>query len=118
MSLSPNSEHWLRMGERCVAADTIFTYCTGVDALNGRDPDVPRTLDDLRRCRIMLELVPELRSCLPRVANLSRQWAEVVNFWDDLCLLQDVEDPDWLTTAGRAPETIAMLNKFLDPTEQ
>lgn len=119
MSLSPNAELWLKNGERCAAAETIFTYCTGVDALSDHGEDLPRTLEDLRRCRLLFETAPELRSCLPRVAHLSREWSEIVNFWDDLCLLQDVEDPDWRERAGRAPQAKAMLDQFIgrDATE-
>lgn len=113
MSLSPNSELWLRTGERCPAAETIFTYCTGENALSDHGEDLPRTMEDLRRCRLMFEMAPELRSCLPRVGHLSREWAEIVNFCEDLCLLQDVEDPDWREAAGKAPQAQAMLNQFI-----
>ena len=115
MNLHPNAELWLKNGERCPAAETIFTHCTGVDVLSDRGEDLPRTLEDLRRCRLLFETVPELRSCLPRVAHLSREWAEIVNFWDDLCLLQDVEAPDWREHSGpwRAPQTKAMLDQFI-----
>lgn len=112
MSLSSNAELWVKNGERCAAAETIFTYCTGVDVLSDHGESLPHTMEDLRRCRLMFETVPELRSCLPRVAVLSREWAEVVNFWDDLCMLQDLEDPDWRERAGRAPQAQAMLNHF------
>lgn len=111
MSLPRNAELWLKIGDRCRAADTIFTLCTGINALDA-EPDVPRTLEDLRRCRLLLEAAPELRSCLPRVAQLV-EWVEVVSFWDDLCLMQDFEDPDWRIKTGRASETKAMLNRLI-----
>lgn len=113
MSLLQNAELWLSTGERCAAAETIFTYCTGENALSDHGEDLPRTMEDLRRCRLLFELVPELRSCLPRVGHLSREWAEIVNFWDDLCMLQDLEDPDWREAAGKAPQAQAMLNSFI-----
>lgn len=113
MSLQSNAETWLRIGERCPAVETIFTYCTGIDALSDHGEGMLSTLEDLRKCRLMLEMCPELRSCLPRVGHLSRQWAEIVNFWDDLCLLQDIEDPDWREQAGAAGQTQKMLDTFL-----
>lgn len=116
MSLSQNAEPWLKNGQRCRATDTIFTLCTGVDVLSG-EPDVPRTLEDLRRCRLLLDAVPELRSCLPRVAQLVA-WVEVISFWDDLCLMQDFEDPDWRIKTSRATETKAMLNRLIGVADE
>ncbi len=114
MSLSPNAELWLSTGERCAAAETIFTYCTGEDVLSDHGEDLPRTLEDLRRCRLLFENCPELRSCLPRVGHLSSEWAEIVSFWDDLCMLQDLEDPEWRVAASKASQTQAMLNSFIN----
>lgn len=114
MSLTANSELWLKTGERCPAAETIFTYTTGTDALSDHGEGVISNMEDLRRCRLLLEMCPELRPCLSRVAHLSRQWAEIVNFWDDLCLLQDIEDPEWREHAGRAKQAQRMLNGFLN----
>jgi hypothetical protein len=109
MSLTKNAELWLATGERCTASETIFTFATGVDALSDWGPGFPTNLEEFRRCRLLLEQCPELRSCLPRVANASREWAEIVNFWDDICVLQDVEDPSWREHAGKAPQARAML---------
>lgn len=116
MNLTSNSELWLRTGERCAASETIFTYCTGVDALSDWGEGHPVTLADFRSCRLLLEQCPELRSCLPRVAHLSREWAELVNFWDDICVLQDFEDPDWREHLGRAPQAAKMLDTVIGRT--
>lgn len=113
MSLSANCELWLKTGERCAAAETIFTYTTGTDALSDHGEALPATMEDLRRCRLLIEACPELRANFARVAHLGRQWSEIVNFWDDLCLLQDVEDPNWRETASRARQTQKMLNTFI-----
>lgn len=115
--LSDNSQLWLATGERCAASETVFTYCTGVDALSDHGEGHPETLADLRRCRLLLEeFCPELRSCLPRVAHLSSTWAEFVSFWQDLCLLQDLEDPDWRLAAGKATKTLMMLRNIIART--
>lgn len=108
-----NQELWILTGERCAAAETIFTYCTGESVLGEQGEGLPRTMEDLRRCRLLFDLCPDLRSCLPRVGHLSREWANIVSFWDDLCTMQDLEDPDWKEAAGSAPQTQAMLNEFI-----
>lgn len=115
--LSRNAELWLATGERCPSVETIFTYCTGVDALSDHGERHPETLEDLRRCRLLFELCPELRSCLPRVANLSQVWADFVSFWDDLCMIHDFEDPDWRTAAGKAPKTKKMMITIIKRNE-
>ncbi len=117
MTLSDNANLWLATGERCAAAETIFTYATGQDALSDHGQDVPRTLEDFRRCRVLLDQCPELRSCLPRVARLSPAWAEFVSFWDDICLLHDLEHPAWRDDAGKAPKADEMIRLILSHHE-
>ena len=115
--LSDNAQMWLAGGERCAAAETIFTYTSGVDAMSDWGEDYPRNLQDFRRCRLLLEQCPELRKRLPRVAHLSKVWAEIVSFWDDICLLQDLENPTWQSKAGRAPQAAAMLADIIERTK-
>lgn len=101
---------WLATGLRCPASNAVFTYCSGEDAMDGQEDRPPRTVADLRRIRLLLEAVPDLKSCLPRVANLSREWAELVSFWDDICMMHDLEDPHWRKALSAAPETRKMLD--------
>ena len=117
MCLPDHATTWLQSGERCAASNTIITYCTGVDCMDGAEPIHPTTLPELRRCRLLLEQCPELRSCLPRTAKLSREWAGLVSFWDDLCHVHDLEDPEWRTAAGKASQTKKMLQHITEPKE-
>lgn len=117
-TISDSTSMWLASGERCAAAETIFTYATGVDALSDWGEDHPRGLADFRRCRLLLEQCPELRGRLPRVAHLSKTWAEFIGFWDDICLLQDLEDPNWREAAGPAPQANAMITSIIERTTE
>jgi len=112
--ISENALQWLATGARGTSVNTIFTFATGVDALGHWLPDHPHDIFDFRRCRLLLEQCPELRSCLPRVAAVSPEWAEIVNFWDDICVLQDLEDPTWREQPGKAIEASKMLKNILN----
>lgn len=118
MSLFDNATLWLTTGERCAAAETIVTYTTNVDCLSDWGEGHPETLEDFRRCRLLLEQCPELRARLPRVAHLSQTWAEFIGFWDDICLLQDLEDPNWREAAGPAPQANAMITSIIERTTE
>lgn len=107
---------WLVIGERCDASETIFSVCSGSAGNDVAGDDIPRTLEDLRRCRLLLEQCPGMKSKLHRVGHLSKQWAEIISFWDDLCMVQELEDPDWRDKAGKAPKTTLMLKTIIERT--
>lgn len=44
----------------------------------------PRDLSDIRRCLHLVRDFPELRDCVPRMAEVSSEWAIIVSYWDDL----------------------------------
>jgi hypothetical protein len=111
--LTPEAEMWISTGERCAAAETLFTYCAGVDVLSDWGEGYPTTVDDLRRCRLLLEQCPELRPRMRRLGYISKHWAELVSFWDDLCAIHSFEDPTWREKAGRAKNTQRMLEEIL-----
>ena len=97
---------WLAGGRRGISSNSIFTHLTGMDAMAGwPHPSAPLDPDDLGRCRRLLELCPELRAALPRMAGLSPVWAAMVAEWDELCALMDEENPGWRDGEGAAPRT-------------
>lgn len=103
---------WLASGERGTSSETMFTVMTGIDALKGWRKDHPYDPDDFRRCRLLLEQVPELAPMLPKMAGVSPQWTELVRIWDELCTTMDEEAPDWRD--GRnwsCPKTYNLIKK-------
>src|SRR3546814_9427646 len=86
-SVSEAAARWLVQGERGLSSMAIFSHLTGYP---GNKQNHPRDPDDLRRCRKLLEQVPEFRS--PRfdlMANVSEIWSGFVTQWDDLCEVMD-----------------------------
>jgi hypothetical protein len=107
--MTPAAVKWLAHGERGVSSNTIFTYLTGVDACNG-DMGHPHDPSDFRRCRLLLEQVPELQPLLPGMKTASRAWSSLVAKWDDICNSMDTEMPYWRDArGGTAPQTYALI---------
>jgi hypothetical protein len=74
--------------------------------------------DDLRRCRLLLEQVPELTPRLGEMATVSRVWEVLVARWDEICATMDGECPDWRTSNGSAPGTFSMMEECVDAAKQ
>lgn len=55
----------------------------------------PLDPDDFGRCYRVLQLFPELRTDLAKVAALSQEWSRLIAAWDDLELLFTVVEPHW-----------------------
>lgn len=88
-TLSIEATKWLASGERGISSNTLFTVLTGVDALRNWGMDHPHDPADFRRCRLLLEQVPELRPLLPKMSQVSAVWAALVARWDDICACMD-----------------------------
>lgn len=102
VGLSAEAREWLATGERGTSSETIFGRLTGVKFKTESHPHDP---EDLRRCRLLLEQIPEFRPRFAEVAKVSPEWAAIVAHWDELCSLMDTEAPKWRTKRGSAGET-------------
>lgn len=112
MSEAINRVAWLAIGERCPASNTLYDYA--VADLTPDLPAHPRNAEDLRRCRLLLEKVPTLKANLQRVAKAGPEWAQFASFWDDLCLVQDIESPRWRKGVKADKNTNMMINSFIE----
>ncbi|AUR95169.1 hypothetical protein NVP1201B_64 [Vibrio phage 1.201.B._10N.286.55.F1] len=74
--------------------------------------DYPHDPDDLNRCLLLLEAVPELRDYLPQMANVNKQWKELVDNWDALesCFINEV-GLNWCK-GSRAPITYKAMKQM------
>lgn len=97
--LSMQATFWLASGERGLSSETIFQHLTGVkvikDHWESRFPFTPSDPADLRRCRLLLEQVPELAPRIGEMATASPEWAGLVARWDEICAAMDKESPEW-----------------------
>lgn len=99
---TPSAVQWLAHGERGISSNTIFTHLTGIDAMRGNQPHHPLDPSDFRRCRLLLEEVPELQASFERMRSASPVWARLVTSWSDISRLMDEEAPDWRTDRGQS----------------
>ncbi len=124
-NLSLAAAQWLATGERGMSSEAMFQHLTGVPCTRGRDwlpgrVTHPRDPADLRRCRLLLEQVPELASDLVKLRSLSDAWRGLVDSWAEICNAMDWETPDWRNPKGgsRAPMTYQLIKKAIGKDTQ
>lgn len=82
--LSPALRDWLARGERGISSNTIVQHLTGIKTLDRFGGSHPHDGDDLRRCMLLLDAVPELQPRIRQMATCSKEWAALVADWDGL----------------------------------
>lgn len=112
------AREWLHSGFGCDCSYTLYRYASGFmdDVVTASEP-APKTVEDFRRCRIMLEFCPFLIRTIPRVGYASKAWAEFASFWPDLTSVHDSEDPPWRVRCGEAPKLKAMIDYINERTK-
>ncbi len=109
IAISDALNHWLGNGERGTSSESIVQHLTGILVARRWGICAPCDPDDLRRCRLLLEAVPELAPRFGEMASASGVWAELVEIWDDLCATMDREAPAWRTHGGNCSKTFRMM---------
>lgn len=112
-SLSEAATRWLATGERGVSSETMFSVLTGVDLMDGDRGSHPWDTDDFRRCRLLLEQVPELEPELHKMASVSEAWAGLVRSWTKICLAMDWEAPEWRKRNGSSPTAYQLIKQAI-----
>jgi len=46
--------------------------------------DYPHDPDDLNRCLLLMEAIPEVREALPKMRELGPVWSALVDRWDEI----------------------------------
>ena len=104
--------HWLATGRvgsssKCMAMWLAF----GERAA----PYEPADPDDLDRCLKLLDAAPGLRPLIPKMAEVSKQWAALVQRWDEVEASHLDEVGLGWTKAQMAPKTFALMESILRP---
>lgn len=78
------------------------------------DKSHPYDPDDLNRCLLFLQEVPEARDHFDRIANLSDTWAKLVGRWEEVetTFLNEV-GLDWCN-GDRASKTYDLMKKIYE----
>ncbi len=107
---------WLAVGERGLSSEAIALTTLGLHPA-GQRASWPHDPDDLRRCLLLLESVPETReSGLLVLGKRCPRWAALVRVWDRLAETLRSEIGENLPRRGSAPKTYALMREALDPT--
>lgn len=115
--LSPAAINWLASGERGISSDTLFSTLTGVDAMNGFAPCHPWDPADYRRCALLLDQCPELRSKLDLMRAVSPTWNALVDRWDEIFALMAEETKNWRSPPpnAKSPKTYTLMQSIIFP---
>jgi len=76
------------------------------------DRSHPYDPDDLNRCLLLLEFVPEILSRMEKVAAISDTWAALIGRWSEVeqCFLDEV-GLNW-TKGNKAPRTFDLMKEI------
>jgi hypothetical protein len=77
---------WWQQGERGISSETLLMLTTSRHErpyMEAKRMDHPYDPDDFRRCYLLLQAVPELRSRFHRVKP-TPVWTDLVEHWDEL----------------------------------
>lgn len=102
---------WFATGRVGLSSKCMAVYLTTgeVDVRGGSYPHDP---DDLNRCLLLLNEVPELREHLHKMSKVNKVWSNLVEDWDALesCFLNEV-GLNWCK-AKRAPITYKAMKQM------
>ncbi len=105
------ADWWKCNGEHGTSSISIFYAFTG-DMLESENHDIPHDPDDFRRCKQLLDLMPEWRSRLNGLMGLGRYWLPFIEAWNAMEKLYIEELP-----TGRAPKLYALMQGLVKQSE-
>lgn len=110
-------QRWLAIGERGSSSDAIVAHLRGAHT---DDPKAyPHDPDDLHRCLMLLQDVPELVADFSRMAEVSPVWAALVARWPELVsMLEEEAGADWRAkSTWAAPRLFALMRQIIEAAE-
>jgi len=100
---------WKDRGEQGVSSDTIYSaFCGG----QPRHAAPPRDPADFRRCKQLLDLIPEWRADLDRVSKVYPWFKPMIDQWAEIERLYELE-----AAGRRAPKTYTFMQPLLRECE-
>jgi len=85
---------WVHRGERGASSETIYSVFADRRGLRpDRWASVPHDPDDFRRCRQLLDLIPEWRSRIKEVGLTYPWYRPFTDRWEEMDRLWDEESP-------------------------
>lgn len=105
---------WFATGRVGASSKAMAIAVSGIASNEKLHPSDP---DDLNRCLLFLEAVPEARNHLDKVAALSDYWKALIHRFDEIeqTFLEEV-GLNW-SKGNSAPRTYNLMKEVLNPIE-
>lgn len=102
---------WLRDGQVGMSSRAIHDHMLGLAPRNGFP--YPHDPDDLNRCLLLLDLIPEWKPRMGEMAQHNPQWAALAATWESIteAFLREA-GLDW-RYSNHTPETYALMRRAL-----
>lgn len=102
--------HWLLNGNKGMSSECLMATMLNGGPVEGKAWEThfhPRDPSDFKRCVDLLNAVPTFRITLDVMKQVSKQWAVLVEHWDELETLLNEEIPQ-----RSAPKTYARMKEL------
>ncbi|EKC7895920.1 hypothetical protein L4Q08_005472 [Pseudomonas aeruginosa] len=107
-TIEQRATKWLRDGQVGASSRAIHDHMLGLTPKRGYY-DHPHDPDDLNRCLLLLDLIPEWKPRMREMAQHSTEWAALASSWEKLTnLFLSEAGLDW-QRSSEAPETYAAM---------
>ena len=93
--LAKGITNWFVNGETGLSSMCIASVMLG---FKPKTIDHPLDPPDFKRCLLLVNAVPEVKSNLWKMKDVSEQWSALIDRWDDVekCFMEEVAE--WLDT--------------------
>lgn len=114
-STAERLQWWVNHGERGSSSNAIAHHLGGSTmGLSDRDKKAhPWDADDLRRCVLLTDAVPEFEARIGEMATVSPRWARFAVAWPTLVAKLREE----MAVGATAPQTYALIRSVIETTE-
>jgi hypothetical protein len=104
---------WLAKNRNVGTSSKVMAFWLGFN-IRCADFSYPRDPADLNRCLNLLHLAPDLKADLPKMAEISAEWARLAAHWDALtvCFTREVGFL-WEHYERSAPRTYALMQHII-----
>jgi hypothetical protein len=102
--------NWFATGRVGASSRTMACHFMGVE----HDGSYPYDPDDLNRCLLLLDAVPEIREHMNKIAEINNVWAALVDRWGEIeqTFLEEV-GLNWIKGSS-APRTYKLMKDTID----
>ena len=112
-NLSSQAQEWIASFKGGSSSFALFFKATGISLSNCALDSYPHDASDFKRCRILIESVPEIYGILFKMTSVSKVWANFVKHWIGICNCMDSEVPNWRFRSDDAPNTNKMIQNII-----